>query len=86
MTEKESMAWITNMQACLDADEKLPAHIRGHLNEIHRFLIEYCCPNITTQARLRISAALAQQSKFSWRDSDSTSECDATHPPEESVP
>lgn len=51
MTEKQAMDWLTNMQRCLREDPALDSATRSHLNEIHRFLIEFCCPGLVAEAR-----------------------------------
>lgn len=62
MTEKEAMDWIQNMQFCLREDQSLSPNVKSHLNEIHRFLVEFCCPQMTARARSRLAAALSQLS------------------------
>lgn len=61
MTEAEAMEWIDGMRRCVKADTTLPANVASHLNEIHRFLIEFCCPQTVAGARVELNRALIDQ-------------------------
>lgn len=52
------MDWLTNMQRCLREDQSLDPATKSHLNEIYRFLIEFCCPTLTAEARAVLSRSL----------------------------